>query len=62
MENISEKLNGNPENLIKIANQLLRNLQFNVIKANENGSSAFLGINVNVDSRKNVICGCCREN
>ena len=48
---------GDPDIVLKAANELHPNLQFTIENPDSNGDLAFLDLNINVDSRKKVTCG-----
>ena len=57
VDDIVRTVKADPEEMLNVANQLRSNLKFSLESANEKGNLAFFDINVNVNKRRNVICG-----
>ena len=56
-DDIVRTVKGDPDIVLKAANELHPNLQFTIENPDSNGDLAFLDLNINVDSRKKVTCG-----
>ena len=57
VDDIVRMVRGDPGVVLEAANKLHPYLQFTIEEFDSNGNLAFLDINVNVDSAKNVTCG-----
>ena len=56
MDDIICTVRGDPEENLKFANLLHKNLQFTLEKVNTEGDLAFLNFNVKMSSKSNIIC------
>ena len=56
VDDIVRTVKGDPDIVLKAANELHPNLQFTIENPDSNGDLAFLRLNINVDSRKKVTC------
>ena len=57
VDDIVRTVKGDPDIVLKAANELHPNLQFTIENPDSNGDLAFLDLKINVDSRKKVTCG-----
>ena len=57
MDVIVRTVKNDPGVVLEAAKKLHPNLQFTIEELDSNGSLAFLGLNISVDSGKKVTCG-----
>ena len=56
VDDIMCTVRGDPDEYLKFANSIHKNLQFTLEKVNMDGDLAFPDINVNVSSKNNITC------